>query len=186
MHMHMHMHMYMCMYHKTHRRNTQIIYLTRCSTSAYRSAAGRWPQADHSRPERLASASLLRHSLAVAETPPSSSPALCPLPLLPPQISLLCSSGAGVASGAQYNGASTARAWLESCAHREESSLVLRAGPDQLGIEAAARASRAVGLELGDGAEPGVDSLADGCGLGKVLVMRATFCPRVGRSIHRG
>ena len=77
---------------------------TRYSTSAYRSAAGRWPQADHSRPERMASASLLRHSLAVAENPPL---ALRPLP---PQISLLCSSGAGVASGAQYNGASTARA----------------------------------------------------------------------------
>ena len=130
---------------------------------------------------------LQRHSCVTLSpwqrTPPLASPSLRPLP---PQISLLCSSGAGVASGAQYNGASTARAWLESCAHREEPSLVLRAGPDQLGIEAAARASRAVGLELGDGAEPGVDSLADGCGLGKVLVMRATFCPRVGRSIHRG
>ena len=139
---------------------------------------------------------LQRHSCVTLSpwqrTPPLASPSLRPLP---PQISLLCSSGAGVASGAQTkcNGASTARAWLESCAHREESSLVLRAGPAQLDIEAAARASRAVGLELGDGAEPGArpGGKADGCGHGKVHVVRASVSlarpdgSPVGPSPHR-
>ena len=171
-------------------RNTQI-YTLRYSTSAYRSAAGRWPQADHSRPERLASASLLRHSLAVAENPP---PRL-PFPASPPspnQLAVLKRRGRSKRRPVQrrQHGACV---WLQSCAHREESSLVLRAGPAQLDIEAAARASRAVGLELGDGAEPGArpGGKADGCGHGKVHVVRASVSlarpdgSPVGPSPHR-
>ena len=45
-----------------------------------------------------------------------------------------------------------------------------RDGPDQVIIEATARAIRAAALELGDGAEPGAGSIADGFGLGKGLV----------------
>ena len=162
-------------------RNTQI-YTLRYSTSAYRSAAGRWPQADHSPSERLASASLLRHSLAVAENPP---PRL-PFPASPPspnQLAVLKRRGRSKRRPVQrrQHGACVARIM---CAHREEPSLVLRAGPDQLDIEAAARAFRAVVLELGDGAEPGACVRADGCGRGKVLVLHATS-PRVGPSPHR-
>ena len=42
--------------------------------------------------------------------------------------------------------------------------------PDQGPIVAAACVSRAAALELGDGAEPGADSVADGFGLSKGLV----------------
>ena len=47
------------------------------------------------------------------------------------------------------------------------------AGPDQVIIVIAARVCRAAGLELGDGAEPGAGCIADGYGLGKVLVFFA-------------
>ena len=45
-----------------------------------------------------------------------------------------------------------------------------RGAPDQVQIVAAACVCRAAGLELGDGAEPGADSSADGFGLSKGLV----------------
>ena len=48
-----------------------------------------------------------------------------------------------------------------------------RGAPDQVIIEATARVCRAAGLELGDGAEPGAGSIAEGNGLGKVLVFFA-------------
>ena len=46
--------------------------------------------------------------------------------------------------------------------------------PDQVPIEMAACACRAAGLELGDGAEPGANSIADGFGLSKGLSARAS------------
>ena len=48
-----------------------------------------------------------------------------------------------------------------------------RDGPHQVIIEETARALRAPALELGDGAEPGAGSIADGLGLGKGLVALA-------------
>eukprot|EP00964_Phaeocystis_antarctica_P055444 scaffold32615_cov70-Phaeocystis_antarctica.AAC.5 len=56
-----------------------------------------------------------------------------------------------------------------------------RAGPDQLPIEAAARASRAAAPELGDGAEPGARSLADGLGLGEGDRCRSSTAPGRGQ-----
>ncbi len=116
-----------------------------------------------------------------------------PLPLSPLPKSA-CSSGAGVAAPSTADsirsnppsGGSTRRvrgSSSQSFAHREEASLVLRDGPDQLPIEATPRACGAAALELGDGAEPGACGQADGSGLGKVLVARAA--PRVGFSPHR-
>ena len=59
-----------------------------------------------------------------------------------------------------------------------------RDGPDQVIIEATARVCRAAGLELGDGAEPGAGSIADGLGLGKGLVALAAEA-LVGSAPHR-
>ena len=59
-----------------------------------------------------------------------------------------------------------------------------RDGPDQLTIELTARGRRAAGLELGDGAEPGAGSIADGLGLGKGLVALAAEA-LVGSTPHR-
>ena len=59
-----------------------------------------------------------------------------------------------------------------------------RDGPDQIVIVVAARACRAAGLKLGDGAELGAFSIAEGFGLGEVLIVFA-FEALVGTSPHR-
>ena len=143
---------------------------------------------------RVARLRLWRHS-CVTLSPWQRAPPRLPFPASPPspnQLAVLKRRGRSKRRPVQrrQHGACV---WLQSCAHREESSLVLRAGPAQLDIEAAARASRAVGLELGDGAEPGArpGGKADGCGHGKVHVVRASVSlarpdgSPVGPSPHR-
>ena len=60
-----------------------------------------------------------------------------------------------------------------------------RDAPDQIGIVPAARPCRAAGLELGDGAELGTDFIAEGFGLGEVLIVFAVEALLVGTSPHR-
>ena len=59
-----------------------------------------------------------------------------------------------------------------------------RDAPDQIVIVVAARACRAAGLELGDGAEPGACSIAEDFGLGEGLFVLALEA-LVGTSPHR-